>query len=152
MLLRDMALEGTVGEHAISRVSDRRRLYAELDPSWKSNIAMHLKADGLWLSMEPQPLGRSDRRIAATKAAAMLERIASTLSTSDTSDTATQSVLLAVARQQVVAAALAKDRQATHDLLQRMAAVAPNDLFVRALRQRAEYASGSSIDIVGLIR
>jgi len=152
MLLRDMALEGTAGEHAISRVSDRRRLYVELDPSWNGAVATHLRADGIWLSLGAHPLGRSDRRIAASEAATTLERLAKTVARNQVSDPATQSILLAAARQQVVAAVLAKDRQATNDLLQRMAEVAPDDLFVRALKQRAEFATGSIIDVAGLIR
>ena len=101
--------------------------------------------------MQPQPLGRSDRRIAATDAAKTIERVTRTASRGEPMDPATQSVLLAVVRQQAIAAALAKDRQSTSDLLQRMAAVAPNDLFVRALKQRVEYADSTSIDVSGLI-
>ena len=152
MLLRDMALEGTVGEHAVSRVSDRRHLYVELDPSWNTSIATHLKADGLWLSLEPQPLGRSDRRIAAAEAVKTIDRVAQSAAIAQLSDPATHSMLLAVARQQAVAAAMAKDRQSTGDLLQKMAAIAPDDLFVRALKQRVEYGDGTSIDVLGLIR
>jgi len=152
MLLRDMALEGHAGEHAVSRVSDRRHLYVELDPAWKGSIATHLKADGLWLSLEPQPLGRSDRRLSAEEAGKVVERVAKVAASSQPSDAATQSVLLTVVRQQAVAAALAKDRQATHDLLTKMAAVAPNDWFVRTLKQRLEHAAGAKIDVSGLVR
>jgi hypothetical protein len=151
MMLRDMALEGTAGPHAVSRVSDRRRLLVELDPAWKDEMAVHLKAEGLWLSMETQPLGRSDRRLAAENAGKVIERVAKAAS-SQPADEATQSVLLTVAKQQTLAAALAKDRQVTYDLLQKMAAVAPQDLFVRALKQRMEHAKGATIDVSGLIR
>ncbi|MCL2823089.1 MAG: hypothetical protein FWD57_03780 [Polyangiaceae bacterium] len=152
MLLRDIALDGTASEHAISRISDRRRVYAELDPSWKETIAIHLRANGLWLSLEPHPLGRSDRRIAAANSAKTVDRVAKTALTGEPSDSATRSVLLSVIRQQAVAAALAKDRQATSDLLAKMSAVAPEDLFVRSLRQRVEHADGSTIDVSGLLR
>ncbi len=152
MLLRDMALEGTAGEHAVSRVSDRRHLYVELDPAWDGRIASHLKADGLWLSLEPQPLGRSDRRISSEEAGKVVERVAKVASSSQPVDLATESVLLGMVRQQTVAAAMAKDRQATHDLLMKMAAVAPDDLFVRAMKQRLAHAKGASIDVSGLVR
>ncbi len=151
MLLRDIALEGRPGEHAVSRVADRRPLYVELDPGWEPSIAMHLKADGLWLSLEPQPLGRSDRRMAANDAGEVVERMAKSVLTPQ-EDVATGAVLMSMARQQTVAAAMANDRQTTHDLLMRMAKVAPNDVFVRAMRQRLEHAKGAAIDIVGLVR
>ena len=152
MLIRDMALEGSPGEHAVSRIADRRPLYVELDPGWNASIAMHLRADGLWLLLEPQPLGRTDRRLAAEDAGKVVERVSKVASSTQPVDVATEAVLLNMARQQTVAAAMAQDRQATHDLLTRMAAVAPDDLFVRTMQQRLEHATGSNIDVTGLVR
>jgi len=152
MLIRDVALEGAPGEHAVSRVADRRPLYVELDPAWDDRIAMHLQADGLWLALEPQPLGRSDRRMAAENSGKIIKKVNDVAASSQPPDRATESVLLSMARQQTVAAAMARDRQATHDMLAKMAAVAPDDLFVRAMQQRIEHAEGSSIDVTGLVR
>ena len=86
-----------------SRVADRRPLYAELDPGWDARIAMHVEADGLWLSLEPQPLGRSDRRMAAEDAGKVIERVGKVAAASESPDRATESVLLSMVRQQTVA-------------------------------------------------
>jgi hypothetical protein len=152
VLLRDMVMEGTPGEHGVSRVADRRPLFVELDPLWDARVAVHLAPSGLWLQLHPQPLGRSDRRMAIEGSAQPFARMMALVRATETADPATEAVVLTVARQQTVAAALARDVQATRDLLERLAAVAPSDLFVRAMRQRLDHAKGSEIDVAGLVR
>lgn len=152
LLLRDVVLEGRPGEHAVSRVADRRNLYVELDPGWDIRVASHLEADGLWLALAPQPLGRSDRRLAAEQAGQVFDRVRKAAMLDGEVDPATGAVLMNITRQQTVAAAMANDRQATHDLLMKMASLSPEDLFVRAMQQRLDLAKGADIDVSGLVQ
>ena len=152
LLLRDMVIDGRPGEHAMSRIADRRMVYVELDPGWDARIADHLEASGMWLALKPHPLGRSDRRMAAEDTVKVQDRVIKVARASEPSDRATEAVVRSMGRQQTVAAALARDRQTTHELVEMLAAASPEDPFVRAMRQRLDHARGTDIDVSGLVR
>lgn len=152
LLLRDMALQATIEEHAFSIVADKRYLYVELDPSWDSSVASHLRAARLWLSAHPQPVARSDRRAAALQASKIIDQVARDVAASSANDTATAAVISGVVRQQTIAAAAANDRQAAQELLNGLAAVSPNDWFVKTMAQRMSFTEDATIDVSGLMR
>lgn len=150
LLLRDMILQGTPTAHAIARVADQRALYAEFDPSWPAELATQMKADGLWILLKPHPLGRSDRREGITQSAKIIRRLVADARACDVPDRATESVLLSLARQQTVAAALANDLQTARDSLGVLEELAPEDRFVRMVRQRLLH-SVETVDVGGLL-
>lgn len=151
LLLRDVAIDFTPGEHAISRLADMRWLYVELDPAWTTKVASHLVADGLWLRVSPQPQGASDRKLSIAAGQNPFDKMTSAIRSVEPVDRATATVLLASARQQAVAAAMVGDRKATQAILDRIAAFDANDLFVRYMEQRLDHAKGSAIDVRGLL-
>ncbi len=152
MLLRDIAVTGSPGEHAVTYVADRRPLYVELDPAWDSKVAAHLTPNGLWLRLWPQPGGVSDRRLAMTSVDKSFARVAAEVKSLPDTDVATNTVLISMARQQALAAAMIPDRKATAEMLERIKALDPNDLFVRDMNQRLEHARGKTIETKGLMR
>jgi len=151
LLLRDVAMDGTPGELAISRLADSRPLYGEMDPSWNAKIAAHLAPDGLWLRVHAQPQGLSDRKLAIAATIKPFEQLAAAVRVGDEIDRASEAMLLAVVRQQTVAMALAGDKKATRELLLRISGFTENDLFVRDMTQRLDHAQGSAIDVHGLL-
>ena len=152
MLLRDMALEANVGEHAFATIADKRHLFAEFDPYWQSAVASHLRADGMWLALESQPVSRSERRLAAQRAVKSIDDLLKRLPPAQSSDRATRVVVASVMRQQTLAAARANDRQATHELLAKLQSIAPDDWFLRTMSQRLAFNQDATIDITGLLR
>ncbi len=151
LLLRDVAMDGTPGELAVSRLADRRALYVELDPAWNSKVASYLAPDGLWLRVHPQPQGASDRKLAIATSAKPFDRITLSVRVGDDKDRASAAVMVASMRQQGVAAAMVGDKKATRELLDRIALFDANDLFVRDMNQRLDHARGATIDVRGLL-
>lgn len=151
MMLRDMAIDGVPGEHAVSRVADNRPVYVEFDPKWDVRVAVHLAPQALWLQLYPQPLGRSDRKLSLEKSAPSLQRVLEAAKDSDPPDKATVAVVMAALRGQAVSCALARDKDAMRTVIERMEGIDPNDLVLRALKLQLEHAKGSDIDVAGLL-
>ncbi len=151
LLLRDMAIEGAPGEHAVSRLADRRPVYVELDPRWDARVAEHLAPEALWLRLYPQPLGRSDRKLSMAASAASFAKVLAAARASDPPDKATIAVIMSMLREQVVACGLARDKEAMKEVLARMDTINPDDLFVRAVKLRLDHAQGSEVDVSGLL-
>lgn len=151
-LLRDVAMDGAPGELAVSQLADKRVLYVEVDPKWNVRVATHLLADGLWLRLNAQPSGASDRKLAIAAAQRPFEKLVSSVRVGDTIDRATAAVLLSSVRQQAVAAAMVGDKKATASLLDRIATFDANDLFVRDMKQRLEHSKSNVIDVTNLLR
>ncbi|MBI5537116.1 MAG: hypothetical protein HY898_30620 [Deltaproteobacteria bacterium] len=151
LLLRDVAISGTPGEHAVSQLADKRTLYVELDPTWNAKVANHLIPDGLWLRLAPQPGGAPDRKLAIAAAGKPFDKLAASIRVGEDRDRATGAVLLASARQQAVASAMVGDKKATRLVLDRIVTFDENDLFVRDMAQRLEHSKGNQIDVHGLL-
>ncbi len=76
-LLRSVALTGSSDEFSLSKLSDARPLYVELERAWDQKETTHLTVSGLWLRFAPQPLGQVDRKTATASSTAPLERLLS---------------------------------------------------------------------------
>ncbi len=151
-MLRDVAMDGAPKELAVSQLADRRTLYVEVDPQWKTGVTTHLVADGLWLRLSPQPQGASDRKLAIANAQRAFDKMTRAVRVADAVDRATASVVLAAVRQQTVAAAMVGDKKAAQSLVDRIAAFDANDLFVRDMKQRLDHAKGNVIDVTNLLK
>jgi hypothetical protein len=92
-LLRDFALNGEPTEFSLSTTADARPLHVELDRGWSKRITTHLTVDGMWLEYAPQPLGASDRRLAASTQAAPLKRVITAINAGVVADASTASVV-----------------------------------------------------------
>lgn len=152
MLLRDMAIDGAPGEHAVSRIADTRPVYVEFDPKWDARVAAHLSPQALWLRLFAQPLGRSDRKLSVAESNDSFQRVLGSARASDPPDRATIAVLMSALRGQAVSCGLARDKEAMLAIIERMQTVDPDDLFLRALKLRMDHAQGSVVDVSGLLR
>ncbi|AKT36479.1 hypothetical protein [Chondromyces crocatus] len=92
-LLRDFALTGEPSELGLSSLADVRPLHVELDRSWSRKLLSHLSVDGLWLEYAPEPLGPSDRKLAAAESVVPLRRTLAALSEATMPDASTSAVL-----------------------------------------------------------
>lgn len=151
MLMRDMALDGAPGEHAVSRVADSRAVYAEYDPRWDVRVAMHLAPEALWLRLYPQPLGKSDRKMSLERTEPFLQSVLAASRKSDPQDKATLAVVRSMLRQQAVSCGMARDRDAMKTTLARLEGLDAEDLILRALRLRLEHATPTEVDVSGLL-
>ncbi len=151
LLLRDMAIDGAPGEHAVSRMADSRPVYVEFDPRWDARVASHLAPQALWLRLFPQPLGKSDRKLSFGESTTSFERVLAAARATDPPDRATIAVLMATLRGQAVSCGMARDKDAMKMVLDRMDTVDPEDLTGRALKLRLEHASGPAVDVNGLL-
>jgi hypothetical protein len=75
-LWRDLALEGSPSEAALSSLATARPLVLEYEPRWGRVLGKHLVAVGLLDRFEPEPRGTSDRRKALDAWAPKRERLA----------------------------------------------------------------------------
>ncbi|EYF06535.1 hypothetical protein [Chondromyces apiculatus] len=92
-LLRDFALSGEPSELGLSTLADVRPLHVELDRRWSRRLLSHLSVDGLWLEFAPEPLGPSDRKLAAAESVVPLRRTLAALSEATMPDASTSAVL-----------------------------------------------------------
>ncbi|MFO0759974.1 MAG: hypothetical protein U0359_26045 [Byssovorax sp.] len=92
-LLRDFALTGEPSEFALSKLADMRPLHVELDAAWTKRESAHLRADGLWLSYAPQPLGPSDRKLGAGASRVPIERVLTAVNATTVPDAPTGNLL-----------------------------------------------------------
>lgn len=92
-LLRDFALTGEPSEFGLSALADVRPLHVELDRSWSRRLLSHLTVDGLWLEYAPQPLGSSDRKLAAAESVVPLRRTLAAMAGAPVPDASTSAVL-----------------------------------------------------------
>jgi hypothetical protein len=97
-LLRDFALRGEPTEFSLSALADARPLHVELDRAWSRRLLRHLTVDGLWLEYAPQPLGPSDRKLAAAQAVVPLRRTLDALASAKVPDAPTSAVIAATLR------------------------------------------------------
>lgn len=74
-LVRLFAIEGRTDEYTLNEIADQRPLLVEPDLSWTAPEYAHVAVDGAWLRFEPEPLGKSDRRVDVPRAAAQLARL-----------------------------------------------------------------------------
>lgn len=92
-LVRDLNVQGTPSEHALSLLSDVRPVYAEADPSWDRRLLEHLVPLPLLARFSPHALGRSDRLAAWQKSSADLVALQATMKSGEQPDTATEGVV-----------------------------------------------------------
>lgn len=126
-LLRDFAMTGEPTEFSLSTLADARPLHVELDRRWSKRIVSHLVIDGLWLEYAPQPLGPSDRKLAATGQAAPLRRVLTAANAGAVADASTSSVVAeALIGQSSVLMSLG-EHDAAQALYDRASALLPRD-------------------------
>jgi hypothetical protein len=152
LLLRDVSINGSPGEHAVARLADHRPLYVELDPAWDAKVAAHLVPDGIWLRLTPQPLGLSDRKLGLAASQPVLDRLADAARSGGERDPAAAAMLKARARQHALACAIVGDKRATRAALDWIAGFDPDDLFARDLGQRLDHTKAGPVDVRGLAR
>jgi tetratricopeptide (TPR) repeat protein len=134
-LIRDFALTGEPSELALSALADARPLHVELDFRWSKRLVSHLMVDGLWLEYAPQPLGPSDRKLAANAQAAPLKRALAAITSSIAPDTSTASVIASTKTGQANVLTTLGDYEAAQALFDRAASLTP----------RSAGASGSTL-------
>lgn len=123
-LLRSYALTGEPSEFALSSVADVRPLHVELDRRWSRRIVTHLGVDGMWLEYAPQPLGPSDRKLAAT-AQTPLKRVLAAIGEADVPDVSTSGVVAETLIGQASVLSAVGDHEAAQALFDRAGALIP---------------------------
>lgn len=74
-LVRLFAIEGRTDEFSLNEIADARPLVVEPDLSWSDPEYAHLSIDGAWLRFQPEPLGKSDKRLDLPPTLARLARL-----------------------------------------------------------------------------
>ena len=100
-LLRSIALTGSSNEFSLSKLSDARPLFVELDQAWDQKETSHLTISGLWLRFAPQPLGAVDRKMSGVASMVALERLLAAVAPDAWPDPGSTRVAEDVVRQQV---------------------------------------------------
>ncbi len=126
-LLRSYALTQTPSEYALSQLADVRPLHVEFDRDWSKRIVTHLMADGLWLEYAPQPLGSSDRKMAARTGTDSKNRVLKSISSGNTPDISTASVVSASLLDQSLVLSLLGEHDEAGDLADRAQALLPRE-------------------------
>jgi hypothetical protein len=139
-LLRDFALSGEPSEFALSAAADVRPLHVELDRRWSKRLISHLTVDGIWLEYAPQPLGPSDRKLAANAQAAPVRRVLAAITEGSAPDVSTASVVADTFMGQASVLTMLSDYAAAQALVDRASALAPHDAALSSAKVR--YAIG----------
>lgn len=126
-LIRDFALTGEPTELALSALADARPLHVELDMRWSKRLVSHLAVDGLWLEYAPQPIGPSDRKLAANAQAAPMKRVLAAITKASAPDVSTASVVAATMVGQADVLTTLGDYEAAQALLDGAASLAPRN-------------------------
>jgi hypothetical protein len=132
-LLRELALKGEPGEFALSELSDARPLYVEFDPKWDSRLLVHLGPRAFFIRYSPHPLGHSDRKAALSKGEDGLERVMKVLGDGPSEERATRAVVRSLLRERARLFEAVHDTRSLALLLDRLAALDPNDDVLREL-------------------
>lgn len=126
-LLRSYALTRAPSEYALSLVADVRPLHVEFDRAWSKRIVSHLSVDGMWLEYAPQPLGPSDRRIAARSGGDPRTRVLAAISAPIVPDLPTASVVTSMLIDQSLVLSMLGDHDEASDLSDRAQALLPRE-------------------------
>lgn len=129
-LLRDFALKGEPSEFGLSTLADVRPLHVELDRSWSRRLLSHLTVDGLWLEYAPQPLGPSDRKLAAAEAVVPLRRTLDALAGAPMPDASTSAVLAETLRDHSSVIGMLGEREVAQTFLDTTRQLTAQDPFV----------------------
>jgi len=135
-LLRDIALSGKPGEFALSTLADARPLFVELDASWDERLSEHIVPQSFWLRFRSNPVGRSDRTVAVSRAGRRFERVVSQVAPGQgrDGDAATRAVVVASLRQRALFLAGRRDHDTTASTLDQLERLAPRDEVASRLR------------------
>jgi hypothetical protein len=74
-LLRQLYVNGSADEYALSQLADDWCVEVELDRAWDPRLLEHLRPDGLWLEFSATALGPSERRSSARQVGVAARRI-----------------------------------------------------------------------------
>src|SRR5262249_50770199 len=75
-LARDLVLDGTPQEYALSEIAGTRPLFVTYDPRWDRALARHLLPQGAFDRFLGEPRGPSDRKRALDAFVPMRDRLA----------------------------------------------------------------------------
>lgn len=104
-VLRQLWVNGSVDEYALSKLADERPVFAQPEPDWERRMLGHVVPEGVWLRFAPQGVGSSERRAGTLRSRAALRRALDLAGTTGL-DAPTRRTLAAGAERQ--AAVLAK--------------------------------------------
>jgi hypothetical protein len=151
-LIRQVAVEGKPGEHALSSLADVRPLLLELDASWDLRLAEHLVPQPFFMRFAPHALGRSDRTMHLGDSLESFEHVLRASERDGERDEATRAVLKACASEQAVTLAALGDREAALGLVADLRALDPEYALALHLEQRLTAKRGARIDLRELLR
>jgi hypothetical protein len=149
-LVREVALNGSPGEYALSALADARPLYVELDPSWDRRLYEQLVPGSLWLGVAPHALGRSDRKAALEGGRDSFRRVARMVQDFQHLDSAILDVLVARVREQVLVLVALGDREILSELLGELERIESGSDFSKKLRARLGKSTRGAVDVTGL--
>ncbi len=135
-LIRDMAMKGRPGEHALSSLADLRPLYVELDERYDPRLLPHLTPAPLWLVYRAQPLGRSDRALGLPDVLRAAQRVGARALEGARRDEATLSVLEGSLGAQARLLAALGERASARAVLDVLQQLQPSSLLLRELRPK----------------
>jgi hypothetical protein len=151
-LIREVAVNGSPGEYALSTLADSRPLYMQLDPAWDRRLLDHLIPEPLWLRFAPHALGHSDRRPSLRRGRVAFRRVLAAANTPEYRDEATLAVLAERAREQAAALAAVGDIESVRTVLADLKSIDPTMPFIAELEQLVAAERRRRINVAALFR
>ncbi len=145
LLLRDMALSGAPGEHALSALADARPLHVELFASWPERLYRHLSVNGMWLEYTAEPRGPADRKLVLLKQEVSLGRVLKAIGQTAQTDASTAAIVTESLKGQAALLAELGEAETAESFLARVKELTPRKGAVAAAapRPKAELAPPS---------
>jgi hypothetical protein len=147
-LLRQLTVHGVADEYSLSRLSDLRPLFVELDAAWDTRLLEHLRPEAMWFSFSPHALGASERREGMARSHAALQRV---WHAAPSKDPMTRRALAASASQQAVLLAALGDRRDALRSLRIVSRLEPQDPLVLELGSRIDQTLRGRVAINDLL-
>jgi hypothetical protein len=122
-LARDLVLNGTPQEFALSEIANRRPLFLSYDPRWDRALARHLLPQGAFDRFLGEPRGPSDRKRALDAFVAVRDRLIHTTR----GDTELRHATASLLRARALAVGAAGDRNAAVRTVEDLRRFAPSD-------------------------
>lgn len=137
-LVRDVVLDGSPKEYALSSLATQRPVFVAFDPRYDRAIARHLVPLGALDRFMAEPRGASDRRRALDAFATARDRLAR----STRGDAELRKTIAALLRARALAAGASGDRDAVGRTVEDLRRFAPNDATGGEIVKRIVLAPG----------
>jgi hypothetical protein len=146
-LIRELAMEGRVGEFSLSSLADARPVVLDVDQQWDPRLLVHVIPGPLWLQFSPTPQGRSDRSTPRVLDRSAWQRVRDVASLAGARDADTLAVLVAAAMQQSVVLATLGDREPLELVLKDLERVDGQQALTTRLRTRLAASPKGALDL-----